>query len=371
MKTLSNLFRIVIVLYIIIITITCNAQVNKKSTVAILNIDTQGMSETPEQMGNLARMELDKLNLFQVMDKYDVNYLTEKNKITVANCYGKNALVEVGKVINANKMLTGSVEHYGETMVVTFRLIDVESGTIDKSQIKEFLYLPKEIQTMLSMTLKEMFGIEVDKLLESKLTKPFNYENSINNPEYSKLNLSGPRMGVTVFTGETGSIMQSSKNKGGFDVYPALFHFGYQFEAQYLNKGNFQALFEFLPMITGLDQNLFIPSLTIMHGLRNNKNGWEFAFGPLMTISKKADGYFDNENNWHLESDWTDHENPNPYTITSRMDSRGIPHFNSGFVFACGKSFKSGRLNIPVNVFVIPAKDGVRFGASFGFNAKK
>lgn len=371
MKTLLNLLRRVIVIFIINMTITCTAQVNNKSTVAVLNIDTQGLTETPEQMGNLARMELDKLDLFQVMDKYDVNYLTEKNKITVTNCYGKNALVEVGKVINADKMLTGSVEHYGEAIVVTFRLIDVNSGTIEKSHIKEFLYLPKEIQTMLSMTMKEMFGIEIDKLLESKLSKPFNYENSINNPEYSKLNLSGPRMGITVFTGNAATILQAPENTGGFDVFPALFHFGYQFEAQYLNKGNFQALFEFLPMITGLDQNLFIPSLTIMHGLRNNRNGWEFAFGPIMTVTKKADGYFDGNNKWCLESEWTDYENPNSFPITNRMDSRGTPKFNSGFIFAFGKSFKSGRLNIPVNVFVMPSKDGVRFGASFGFNAKK
>jgi hypothetical protein len=371
MKTLTKFTKTAVIIYIIIIAITCNAQVNTKNTIAVLNIDTQDMLETPEQMGNLTRMELDKLDIFQVLDKYDVSYLTDKNKLSITNCYGKNALVEVGKAINAEKMLTGSVEHYGETMVVTFRMIDVASGTIEKSHIKEFLYLPKETQTMLSMTLKEMYGMEIDKVLESKLTKPFNYDNSINNPEYTKLNLSGPRMGLTVFTGSTSEILQAPKNKGGYEAYPALFHFGYQFEAQYLNKGNFQALFEFIPMITGLDQNLFIPSLTIMHGLRNNRNGWEFAFGPTVVVSNKADGYYDQNKNWHLESEWTDHENPNPFPITTRMDSRGTPHFNSGFIFAFGKSFKSGRLNIPVNAFVIPAKDGVRFGASFGFNAKK
>ena len=36
-----------------------------------------------------------------------------------------------------------------------------------------------------------------------------------------------------------------------------------------------------------------------------------------------------------------------------------------------GKTFKSGKLNIPVNVYVIPSKDGIRMGASFGFNAKR
>lgn len=35
------------------------------------------------------------------------------------------------------------------------------------------------------------------------------------------------------------------------------------------------------------------------------------------------------------------------------------------------KTFKSGKLNIPVNFYVVPNKEGIRVGASFGFNAKK
>ena len=55
----------------------------------------------------------------------------------------------------------------------------------------------------------------------------------------------------------------------------------------------------------------------------------------------------------------------------SRFDSRGERQFDTGFVFAVGKSFKSGKLNIPVNAFFIPRRDGNRIGISVGFNAKK
>lgn len=53
-----------------------------------------------------------------------------------------------------------------------------------------------------------------------------------------------------------------------------------------------------------------------------------------------------------------------------RLDSRGDYRFGTSFIFALGRSFKSGRLNIPVNVFFIPHKTGWRFGASMGYNAK-
>src|SRR5207248_3189110 len=136
----------------------------------------------------------------------------------------------------------------------------------------------------------------------------------------------------------------------GYNSYPVMFQFGYQFEVQYLNEGNYQALFEFLPTITGFHQNVFIPSVTIMNGFRNNKNGWEIAFGPTFGLVSKANGYFDSNNDWHLKNEWTDSSSTNPYQIEKRIDSRGSYELQAGFIIAAGKTFKSGKLNIPVNV---------------------
>jgi hypothetical protein len=52
------------------------------------------------------------------------------------------------------------------------------------------------------------------------------------------------------------------------------------------------------------------------------------------------------------------------------MDSRGEMKIQPGFVFAAGKTLKSGKLNIPVNMYVIPNNKGLRFGLSMGFNAR-
>jgi hypothetical protein len=112
------------------------------------------------------------------------------------------------------------------------------------------------------------------------LTKKFDYENAVNNPEEDRLNLSGPRMGFAYFSGEAGSILKAREGAGGFNSNPVMFQFGYQFEVQYLNQGSFQALFEFIPLITGLDQGKFLPSIAVLNGMRSNISGWEFAFGP-------------------------------------------------------------------------------------------
>ena len=345
------------------------AQNSNKKSVSVLNIDSKGVTLDPIQMGNLVRIELEKLDTFEVMDRYDVAYVVEKNKLNITNCYGKLCLVEIGSTIKSEKMFSGSVEMYGETIIITFRLVDVASATIEKTQVMEFLNLPKEMQSMISITMNQMFGRKNNSELVTRLTKKFNYESLTNNPDEERLNLSGPRMGVTYFTGNTAKILQESKQTGGYDAIPVMFQFGYQFEKQYLNEGNFQALFEFIPVVTGLDQGLVIPGLTVMNGLRSNRNGWEFAFGPTFSLITRERGYYV-DNVWHRESEWNDSLNVNPFPIEERLDSRGDVKLNSGFVFAFGKTFKSGKLNIPVNAYVIPHKEGIRFGASFGFNAK-
>jgi hypothetical protein len=156
-----------------------------------------------------------------------------------------------------------------------------------------------------------------------------------------------------------------------------MFQFGYQFEKQYLNEGNFQALFEFIPMVTGLDQGFFIPSFTIMNGIRNNKTGWELAFGPTMSIVKKAYGYTDPSTQKWVRVD-NNSDNPDkssfpnaPDVLERRLDSRGIPIVQTGFIIAAGKTIKSGNLNLPINLFMIPGKNSFRFGLSVGYNSKE
>lgn len=341
----------------------------QKPKLTVLNIDAQGINLTPEQLGNIVRIEVDKLDTFQVTDRYDVAYLLKKHNLDLSNCYGKICLVEYGKIIGTDYILGGSVEKYAETIIITLRLIDVNKDAIAKTYIREFLNLPLEIQTMFKVSVRELFGLANDPALLQQLTKEFNYETMINNPNKSKVNLSGTRFGMVFYSGETAKILKAPTQSGGFDKIPMMFQFGWQFEKQYLNEGNYQALVEFLPLITGLDQGMFIPSMTILHGLRNNRIGVEFAFGPTINIVKKAKGYYEN-GTWHQQNEWLD-VIPNPNPIVTRMDSRGNYYLQSSFVLAAGWTMKSGRLNIPINAFFIPSNDGARFGFSMGFNAKK
>lgn len=374
MKRLNQLLSVILFSLCIFITTKVTAQkVTNTPKVAVLNIDGN-VGITPEQLGNITRTELGKLGKFQVLDQYDAAYIFEKNDFTVEGCYGRICNVEAGKILKSEKMLAGSVNAQGDKIIVSYSLVDVATSNIDRQEVIEFVSIVDQVPLMIRMTLKKMFGEGIDEDVFKKLTEQNDFENSVNYPESPRLNLSGPRMGFTSFSGDLWNIYSSGKEIGGFDSYPLMFQFGYQFEVKYLNQGDFQALFEFIPVVTGLDQGKFIPSISILNGLRSNKSGWEFAFGPILYAIKMADGYYDPSGSGEFipANEWSNRypDQGTPVVTESRIDSRGDISLDSGFLFGLGKTIKSGNLNIPINAFFIPGKSGHRFGVSVGYNAQ-
>ncbi|MFN3529665.1 MAG: hypothetical protein ACK417_07065 [Bacteroidia bacterium] len=341
---------------------------NVRPLVAVLNIDTRGLNYDPRQMGNLVRFEFDRLGIYEVMNQHDLDFLLERNQLDIEKCYGAICLTEIGTSIKTDKMLGGSVELAGEIIFVQLRLVDVQTGRTEKSIISQYLNNPREVPKMVSISMHEMFNLPVNADVKRKLTERFEFDNMLNNPDATRLALDGPRMGLIGYSGEPANRISAPRSAGGYNAIPVMFQFGYQFEKQYLNEGRWQALFEFIPMITGMDQQLFIPSVSILNGFRDNFNGWEIAFGPTINIVRVQTWYQADDGRYYQAlSDVPSNMN---YEAVERLDRRGLPSLNSSFVIAAGRSFKSGHMNIPVNVFYVPARNGARFGLSVGFNAK-
>ncbi|TAL59643.1 MAG: hypothetical protein EPN85_08960 [Bacteroidetes bacterium] len=376
-------FAICALLPIAIGTVTVSAQNQSKPVAAVLGIDSKGVIPNSESAGYMVRLELEKANAYNVMDKYDVAEAVKKNNIDVVTCFGKSCVVAAGKILGADKMVTGSVERFGEKIVISLKVIDVKTELVEKQDATEYLNLQPELQKMIAISVQKLMGIATDPNMVNLL---INYDAPVASPK-TQLRLNGPRMGAVMVFGDVAKVLQEpSADKGGFDMYPVMFDFGWQQEWQYLSAGNFQALVEFIPMISGLESGKFIPSVTFMNGFRMGKGGWEFAFGPSFRIVKKAKGFYDagdvlgdGQNAWHMENEWNVVDSsigipkpvPNPNSSITRLDSRGTSSLSARLIFGIGKTFKSGYLNIPVNLFVIPDKNGSTYGFSFGFNIYK
>ncbi|MEQ8556346.1 MAG: hypothetical protein RLQ12_05900 [Cyclobacteriaceae bacterium] len=333
----------------------------KKPSIALISIDTKGLEADNAVMASIVRLELEKTNHFEVLDKYDVQDVVTQNNINPDTYFGKNNVVKVGKILDTDKMLTGSVERFGDKIIMIFRLIDVQEERIEKTAVMEFLNIQSEIQNMTMLCLNELLGIENDPYMVDLLVE---YDLPIASTKTS-VNLNGPRIGMVYTMGDTGQRLQDPKNEGGYDMFPVTTMFGYQLEKQYLSAGDFQALIEGVFAVNGLESGKFIPSITFLNGFRFNTSGIEFATGPVFRLVKTTDGFYQ-DGKWIRTVDA--YEIPEGTEIVERLDNRGVYNLSLGMVVAVGKTFRSGYLNIPVNAYMIPRKNGTTIGLTFGFN---
>jgi hypothetical protein len=157
----------------------------------------------------------------------------------------------------------------------------------------------------------------------------------------------GPRIGATYIDYGTVRDYLKSENKSSI-----ITQFGWQFETRLFTADDgTSALLEFVPLIGGFDQGLFLPSISILTGIRNAtdaKMSLEFAVGPNFSITR----------NW---------------------ENKAAPSI--GLVIAVGTSIKKSNINFPINLVFVPSvgekhdgKDyetGWKLSLIFGFNSRK
>jgi len=319
------------------------------------------------------------------------------------SCLSKSCLVDFGSNLNVDYMVSGSYDKLGNKIVISIKIIDVKNNTIHMSGVREFNDDEAEMQRMTEILLREMHGLDVAKEINDRLK--FNNE-MITNNNVGKINNSGPRIGYAMMTGSISEFATRPADQGGLDIFPGVSMIGYQIEGQYVGTENFSALVEGIFNVSGLEQGRFIPTISLLNGFRFGKAGWEFAFGPGFGLKQVSNGFFDTDGtfgdagDYISEKDWTsiaydtkgfnNEDNFPQYfesgTYTAPLpsefnkdydfskehgDTRGVTKLNTTFLFAFGRTFNAGALNIPVNVFYSSRKGGGMAGVSVGFNVMK
>lgn len=137
--------------------------------------------------------------------------------------------------------------------------------------------------------------------------------------------LAGPRLGMVIITPSPSSGLingyldlddlgsnlpydYESEIKGAVTTL-----YGWQWESRFADGGEVTGIVEWIALVGGMEQGLFLPSVSSMVGARTSK-GIEFAMGPNLSLGGIA------------------------------------------MVFGAGYNFKSGKLNMPVNIGFVPGR---------------
>lgn len=357
------------------------AQTETNPTIAVANPNVNGLTIKPESVAKMMRLETIKLQKYKVYDEFDMADVLKAKEEFRTQCYGQNCLIKLGTELNVDYVMCGSIDGLGNKIAVTVKIVDVKNQTLYKSAVKEFDNQETEIQRMFEILLYEMHGFTVDKIIADRLA----FKNEIiTSNNIGKINNSGPRIGGAALVGTLSEFATRPTSQGGLDIAPFVSMIGYQFEGQYVGTENFSALVEGIVNVSGLEQGKFLPSFTLMNGFRFGKSGWEFAFGPRLSIKHTSQGFFDTDNlysqdqRYFSESDWVKYAANNNnailsenYIMEENLDMRGSAKLSTSFVIGFGRTFRAGSLNVPVNLFYTSQKGGGFAGVNVGFNVQK
>ena len=139
------------------------------------------------------------------------------------------------------------------------------------------------------------------------------------------VSLAGPRFGITLLSG---GITDKLKKDSQLRLSPVITQFGWQSEKQFRSGlSNVAGLTELVVLVGGVEQNVVLPSLSWIVGMRTT-TGLEFGIGPNVTP------------------------------------------LGTALVYTAGMTHKVGDLSIPVNLSIVPSESGVRMSVLTGFNTE-
>lgn len=144
-------------------------------------------------------------------------------------------------------------------------------------------------------------------------------------PPARSVELAGPRFGFTVLPdGVVEELVERN-----IRIRPFITQFGWQFERQFFSRESGTSMVtEFVALFGGLEQNTPIPSLSWLVGVRT-RDGLEFGIGPNLSPA------------------------------------------GSALVIAGGATVRTGIVNVPINVAVVPSRFGTRVTVLTGFSLRR
>ncbi len=127
-KMLSSLAMMMLILIT-----TINTQ--GRPTIAVLSLEAKNVSkETAEAVADILSTELFNSQRFIVIERQAITRILEEQKLQMTGVTDMGTAVEIGKLLNVQKIMIGSVSRLGDSYIVNTRLVDVKTGALELAQ---------------------------------------------------------------------------------------------------------------------------------------------------------------------------------------------------------------------------------------------
>ena len=132
MKTVKKLLLIIILVFI-------QLKAQNLPTVAIMEFEPSGMSETDAaNITSRFGYELSKTNRFRITERQMMEEILKEQQFQLSGCTSSECVVEVGQLLSVKYMIAGEVSKTFDLYSLHVRIISVESGEVIAQVIEDF-----------------------------------------------------------------------------------------------------------------------------------------------------------------------------------------------------------------------------------------
>ncbi|MFH0976492.1 MAG: CsgG/HfaB family protein [Spirochaetota bacterium] len=123
------MFKLRIHIFYAIILITLLKTPALSVTLAVLELNPNGVSNIISYaVTDIVRSEFVNIGNFTVVERTRIKAILEEHGLQMTGCTDQSCAVEIGKMLNAEKLIVGEVNSVEQTIVITIRYIDIKSS---------------------------------------------------------------------------------------------------------------------------------------------------------------------------------------------------------------------------------------------------
>ena len=106
-----------------------------KPTIAVLNLEAKNVGQaTADAVADILSTELFNSQRFKVIERQAIMRILEEQKLQMTGVTDMSTAVEIGKMLNVERILIGSVSRLGESYIINTRLVNVKTGALELAQ---------------------------------------------------------------------------------------------------------------------------------------------------------------------------------------------------------------------------------------------
>jgi len=149
---------------LILLCLTSVASSREKITMAVLDFEAKNVTQSnAEAVTDLLRTELFNTGNFKVVERQRIQKILEEQRFQMSGMTDANQAVEIGRLLNVQKIMIGTLTKLGTTHIINTRIVDVRTGLVILAEAAESRggedMLPRSIAE-LAMSISYKVGLE-------------------------------------------------------------------------------------------------------------------------------------------------------------------------------------------------------------------